>query len=139
MTTSNTNTTTLNSDNLNTFKALIGFGGRFLTADQVGEAVKANPAAAFCGLVEVLARQTADERFGGGTCHKNKFGFSKRHVTPGTLLANKFLNGLELTVAEMEQACTIAYAYRSQLWMISLGAVPQNDLNLRPHLTPTAG
>lgn len=129
MTTSIT-TTTLNSDNLNAFKALVGFGTRFLTADQVGDAVRENPQAAFCGLVEVLARQTADERFGGGTCHKNKFGFSKRHVTPGTLLANKFINGLELTVSDMEQACLIAYAYRNQLWMIALGAVPENNLDL---------
>ena len=93
--------------------------------------VQADPRAAFLGLVEVLARQTADEREGGGTCHKNRFGFSKRHVTPGTALAKKFQAGEELTMDDVENACKIAYAYRQQLWMIALGAVPENNLNLR--------
>jgi hypothetical protein len=123
-------TITTVSENLASFKTLLGFNG-WMTAEQVGEVLSVDPAAALLGLVEVLARQTADERFGGGTCHKNKFGFSKRHVTPGTILAKKYLNGEELTMSDISQACTIAYAYRQQLWMICLGAVPENNLNLR--------
>lgn len=115
----------------NAFKSILGFGAGFFTAQDVGATVLCDARAAFAGLVEVLNRQTADERSNGGTCHKNKFGFSKRHVTPGTLLAKKFLNGDELTVADVTAACTIAYAYRSQLWMIALGSVPENHLNLR--------
>jgi hypothetical protein len=114
----------------NSFKTVLGFNG-FMGAEEVGMAVRADAQAAFLGLTEVLARQTADERASKGTCHKNKFGFSKKHVTRGTELANKFLNNEELNMSDVEDACSIAYAYRMQLMMIALGAVPTNELDLR--------
>lgn len=130
MTAITTNTIeTSNTVTENSFRDLLGIGGYF-TAEEVGMVLRADPRCAFAGLVEVLARQTEDERAGGGTCHKNRFGFSKKHVTPGTALAKKFIAGEELTTADMELACSIAFAYRNQLWMVALGAVPINNLDL---------
>lgn len=115
----------------NSFKTVLGFNG-FFSAEDVGMVVTVDARAAFLGLVEVLKRQTVDERASKGTCHKNQFGFSKREVTSGTALANKFLsNEEELTMHDMQEACRIAYRYRKQLWMIAMGAVPTNELNLR--------
>ncbi len=108
----------------------------WLLADDMGVLIQADPRVAFTGLVEILMRQTADERVNGGTCHKNKFGFSKKHVTRGTELAIKFLNGDEITAEDMQDAVRIAYSYREQLWMVRLGAVPLNNLCLRPFRTP---
>jgi hypothetical protein len=104
----------------------------WLLADDMGALIQADPRVAFTGLVEILMRQTADERVNGGTCHKNKFGFSKKHVTRGTELAIKFLNGDEITAEDMQDAVRIAFSYREQLWMVRLGAVPLNNLCLRP-------
>jgi len=118
--------------NNSAFKTVLGFNGGFFSAEDVGMVVTVDARAAFLGLVEVLKRQTADERASKGTCHKNKFGFSKREVTPGTALANKFLSAEDtLTMEDVVEACRIAYRYRNQLWMIAMGAVPENDLNLR--------
>lgn len=121
--------------NTNTFATIVRTVG-FFTADHVGFTVLAEPQAAALGLCEILARQTEDERATKGTAHKNKFGFSKKHVTRGTFLAQKFLAGGcdNLTLNEISEACAIAYAYRMQLFMVALGAVPTNSLNLRPHL-----
>jgi hypothetical protein len=119
----------------NSFKSLVSSVGGLFTADVVGDTVRADAQAAFLGLCEVLARQTEDERVTKGTAHKNKFGFSKKHVTRGTALAQKFQAGEDLTMSEVSEACEIAYAYRMQLWMIAMGAVPVNNLNLRPGLT----
>jgi hypothetical protein len=101
-------------------------------ADDMGVLIEADAKVAFTGLVEILMRQTTDERLNGGTCHKNKFGFSKKHVTRGTELALKYLNGTELDAQDILDAVKIAKAYREQLWMVRLGAVPCNHLNLRP-------
>jgi hypothetical protein len=98
----------------------------------MGMMIEADARVAFTGLVEILMRQTTDERLNGGTCHKNKFGFSKKHVTRGTELALKYLNGTELDAQDILDAVKIAKAYREQLWMVRLGAVPLNNLNLRP-------
>jgi len=117
-------------NNNNTFRTALGLSGYF-TAEDVGMAVLSDARAALLGLVEVYKRQTADERARKGTSHKNRFGFSKREVTAGTALATKFINGEDLTVEEIEMACKIAHRYRNQLWMIALGAVPENNLNLR--------
>jgi hypothetical protein len=103
----------------------------WFTDEEVGEALQNSPRAAFLGLGEILARQTVDERASKGTRYKNKFGFSKMHVTPGTTLAKKYASGERLTQEDMESACEIAFAYRKQLWMILVGAVPVNNLNLR--------
>jgi len=113
------------------FKSLLLASASFISADEVGIVVKADARAAFMGLVEVLARQTEDERASKGTAHKNKFGFSKREVTRGTELAQKFLNDESLSMMDVDDACNIAYRYRNQLMMIALGAVPVNHLNLR--------
>lgn len=122
---------------MNTFKSLVASSGLF-TPDHVGVVVKTDAQAAFTGLCEVLARQTEDERSNKGTSHKNKFGFSKREVTRGTYLAQKFQAGqVPLTMDEVAEACQIAYRYRQQLWMIALGAVPVNNLNLNPNRTPS--
>jgi hypothetical protein len=91
-----------------------------------------DPRVAFAGLVEILMRQTFDERANGGTCHKNKFGFSKKHVTRGTELAIMWLNGDELCARDVADALSIARSYSEQLWMVRLGAVPLNNLCLRP-------
>lgn len=115
---------------MNNFRAILGFTNNFFSAQNVGETVLSDASVALPALVEILARQTADERATKGTSHKNKFGFSKRHVTPGTAIAQKFLKGEDLTASEVTEACQIAYAYRQQLWMIALGAVPTNDLDL---------
>jgi hypothetical protein len=104
----------------------------WLLADTMGDLIEADAQVAFTGLVEILMRQTVDERFSGGTRYKNKFGFSKKHVTRGTELALKFLNGDELDGQDVVDAVKIAKAYREQLWMVRLGAVPLNNLNLRP-------
>ena len=104
----------------------------YFFADTMGEFVQADAKVAFLGLVEILMRQTVDERLNGGTCHKNKFGFSKKHVTRGTELAFKFLTGAELTIEDLVDAVRIAYSYREQLWMVRMGAVPVNHLSLRP-------
>jgi hypothetical protein len=117
--------------NAEQFRALTPQNG-WLMADDMGMMVAADPRVAFTGLVEILMRQTTDERVNGGTCHKNKFGFSKKHVTRGTELAIKFLTGEELTTDDVTDAVKIATAYREQLWMVRLGAVPMNHLNLRP-------
>lgn len=101
-------------------------------ADDMGMLIESDAMVAFTGLVEILMRQTTDERLNGGTCHKNKFGFSKKHVTRGTELALKYLNGGELDATDVLDAVKIAKAYREQLWMVRLGAVPCNHLNLRP-------
>lgn len=101
-------------------------------ADDMGTLIEADAMVALTGLVEILMRQTTDERLNGGTCHKNKFGFSKKHVTRGTELALKYLNGTELDAQDILDAVRIAKAYREQLWMVRLGAVPVNMLNLRP-------
>jgi hypothetical protein len=101
-------------------------------ADDMGVLIEADAKVAFTGLVEILMRQTTDERLNGGTCHKNKFGFSKKHVTRGTELALKYLNGTELDAQDILDAVRIAKAYREQLWMVRLGAVPLNNLCLRP-------
>lgn len=118
------------NNNSSSFKTVLGFQG-FFTAEDVGMTVTVDARAAFLGLVEVLKRQTVDERASKGTCHKNQFGFSKREVTLGTALATKFLNNEELSMENIETACRIAYRYRKQLWMIAMGAVPTNELNLR--------
>lgn len=121
--------------NTNLFKTLVSNPSGFTTADDVGMAVKADAKAALLGLCEVLARQTEDERATQGTAHKNKFGFSKREVTRGTFLATKFMQDeTSITLDEMTEACALAHRYRNQLWMIILGAVPINNLNLRPTL-----
>jgi hypothetical protein len=121
--------------NTNLFKTLVSSTSGFTTADDIGMAVQADARAALLGLCEILARQTEDERVTKGTAHKNKFGFSKREVTRGTFLATKFMQDeTSVTVAEMSEACQIAFRYRNQLWMIVLGAVPINNLNLRPTL-----
>jgi hypothetical protein len=117
-------------NNSSSFKTVLGFNG-FFSAEDVGMVVTVDARAAFLGLVEVLKRQTADERASKGTRHKNRFGFSKREVTLGTALATKFLNDEELSMEDIETACRIAYRYRKQLLMIALGAVPENNLNLR--------
>ncbi|TXH11359.1 MAG: hypothetical protein E6R04_01915 [Spirochaetes bacterium] len=121
--------------NTNLFKSLVSNPSGFTTADDVGMAVSVDARAALLGLCEVLARQTEDERVTKGTAHKNKFGFSKREVTRGTYLATKFMNDENsITIDEMTEACALAKRYRNQLWMITLGAVPVNNLNLRPSL-----
>ena len=122
----------LNADrNTAQFKELTPQNGWFF-AETMGEYIQADPRVAFLGLVEILLRQTTDERINGGTCHKNKFGFSKKHVTRGTELALKYLNGEILETADIQDAVRIAFSYREQLWMVRLGAVPVNMLNLRP-------
>lgn len=113
------------------FKDLTPQNGWFF-AETMGEFIQADPRVAFLGLVEILMRQTTDERINGGTCHKNKFGFSKKHVTRGSELALKYLNGTELDTTDVTDAINIAFSYREQLWMVRLGAVPVNTLNLRP-------
>lgn len=100
------------------------------TPELVGFQVLSEPNLALMGLVEVLKRQTEDERIQGGTCHKNRLGFSKKHVTRGTELALKFQTGGDLVGQDITDACKIAYSYRMQLWMIACGSVPVNSLNL---------
>lgn len=120
-----------NSDrNTAEFTALTPQNGWFF-AETMGEYIQSDARVAFLGLVEILLRQTTDERLNGGTCHKNKFGFSKKHVTRGTELALKYLSGTELDTTDLVDAVKIAFSYREQLWMVRLGAVPQNHLNLR--------
>lgn len=104
----------------------------WLLAEDMGNMVESDARVAFTGLVEILMRQTCDERANGGTCHKNKFGFSKKHVTRGTELALMWLNGEELVPEDVSDAVKIAKSYREQLWMVRMGAVPVNNLNLRP-------
>lgn len=103
-----------------------------MSADDVGMLLASDARAAFQALVEVHARQTEDERATKGTSHKNKFGFSKKHCTRGAQLAELFLKNPEaLEAKDVHEACQIAYAYRQQTWMICLGAVPTNSLDLR--------
>jgi hypothetical protein len=118
------------AENSAEFKRLTPQSG-WLMVEDIGNYILSDAKVAFLGLVEILLRQTADERFSGGTCHKNKFGFSKKHVTRGTELALKFLSGAELELSDAEEAIKVAYSYREQLWMVRLGAVPVNNLNLR--------
>jgi hypothetical protein len=80
----------------------------WLLPEDMGTMVEADARVAFLGLVEIFRRQTWDERGNGGTCHRNKFGFSKKHVTKGTLLAIKWLNGEELTADDVVDAVNIA-------------------------------
>lgn len=122
----------LNADRISVqFRELTPQTGWFF-AETMGEYIENDPRVAFLGLVEILMRQTTDERINGGTCHKNKFGFSKKHVTRGTELALKYLNGEILETADIQDAVRIAFSYREQLWMVRLGAVPYNHLLIRP-------
>lgn len=118
----------------NSFKTVLGFGNGYFNQEQVGMVVKVDAQAAFLGLLEIYARQTKDERATKGTAHKNLLGFSKREVTPGTKLAEKYRDRPEeLTTEDVTEACYLAHRYRKQLWMIALGAVPENDLDLSSH------
>jgi hypothetical protein len=113
----------------------------FLTPESVGEMLLMDADLADLALVELLKRQTVDERANKGTTHKNKFGFSKKHVTEGTDAAIRFLNGMPHTLEQMAGraktetevhlfgTCKLAYIYREQIYMFCLGAVPENVLD----------
>lgn len=115
---------------MNTLKNLIAVGTEFVTLEQVVLAISCDPQVAFEGLVELWNRQTVDEKMELGTKHKNRFGFSKKHVTRGSELALAYKAGKDLSVQDMNDATTIAHFYRNQLWMVAMGAVPVNNLYL---------
>ena len=113
------------------FRSVFNYEGGAVNAEDIKNVVKEDPWIALVGLCEILARQTADERVNKGTSHKNRFGFSKKHVTRGTELAEKYLEGEIFLPSELEEASQIARSYSNQLLMILLGAVPNNNLDLR--------
>lgn len=94
------------------------------TQDEIVNLIMTNDEAALRGVKAVFLRQTSDERAEKGTKWTNRFGFSKKHVTRGTALAEKYIAGHPMTATEIQEARAIAYAYRNQLWMISAGVVP---------------
>lgn len=120
---------------MTTFKNMIQRinGSGYLSVETVAEIVAHDPTAAFLGLCELSARQTVDEHIEKGTKHKNRFGFSKKHVTRGLELAEKFSNFDFLEEKDLEDAHKIAYNYRNQLLMIALGAVPVNSILVTDH------
>lgn len=115
---------------MNTLKTLIANGSEFITIEQVVLAISCDPHVAFEGLVELWNRQTIDEKCELGTKHKNRYGFSKKHVTRGSELALAYKAGKDLSVQDMNDATSIAHAYRNQLWMVAMGDVPVNNLYL---------
>lgn len=115
----------------NSFRTLISSNdSTFVTLDEVVLAISCDPHVAFEGLVELWNRQTVDEKMELGTKHKNRFGFSKKHVTRGSELALAYKAGKDLSVQDMNDATTIAHFYRQQLWMYAMQAVPVNNILL---------
>lgn len=96
------------------------------TIDDIIHMVRTDDKAVLRAVVAIWKRQTNDERVEKGTKWTNHFGFSKRHVTKGTMLAEKIFANKPLTAEEMADAKAIAYSYRKQLWMIASGSVPVN-------------
>lgn len=109
----------------------------YLTEDDIVRNCEHDPQFAFETLVQVHDRQTEDEKASieapksGGTVHKNRYGFSKKHVTRGSELAVGFLAGKDMSHQDIRDATEIATFYRKQAREIALGAVPLNMITRR--------
>ena len=99
------------------------------TVEEIAVLVMKNREAALRGLAAITKLQTQDERAEKHTKHKNRLGFSKRHGTRGTILAQKYSSGIQLTDEEIQEVHEIAYCYREQLSIIANKTVSSNQSN----------